>query len=108
MGSVGSWVASVRRETWIRWGIAIGGCAVTLVVFFVWGPGQADVTDRLEDDYDVEQVEWDRGSKVRPERLVVDGRDISDECTVRGAWGSFDDLEIVCTEDVGVGRVETP
>lgn len=100
-----AWLSSVRRETWLRWGIVVIGIAVVLVVRVLWGPGPS-VTAYLEEKYGVEDVQWDRGSKVRPETLIVDGRDISEWCTVTGAWGDVDDAAIRCTRDLGFDRVD--
>jgi len=96
------------RQTRLRWGIVVGGVAAVVLSWVALGPRPEAVSERLEQRYGVAHVEWGPNARFVPEKLVVDGRDLSDVCTVTGAWGSLDDVEIVCTRDVGIGRVETP
>ncbi|QBR92692.1 hypothetical protein [Nocardioides euryhalodurans] len=98
----------VQTETWLRLALGGGTLLVVLVATIVWGPDPEEVATRLEDKYGVDEVFWDQGWSKRRSDLVVDGRDLSDDCTVDGTWGSLDDVEIVCTRDVGIGRVEAP
>lgn len=65
----------------------------------------SDATTLLEEKYGVERVEWDRGSKVREETLIVDGRDISRWCTVTDVYGDKEELAIRCTRDLGFDRM---
>lgn len=72
---------------------------------FAFGADHDAVVRQLEERYDVGQVEWVPKARYEPEKLVVDGRDISEACTVVGASGSPDDARIECQEDLGIGDV---
>jgi hypothetical protein len=98
-------LVGVRRDTWLRWGIVVGGTVAVLLVYLVWGPDTAEVEHRLEEKYGVERVVWGNSARFEKETLVVDGRDIAGECTVSGEWGSLDNVRIECTRDVGIGEV---
>jgi hypothetical protein len=98
-------LADVRRDTWLRWGIVMGGVLLVLTTYWLSGPETSEVEQRLADKYGVSEVRWGNSARFEPEVLVVEGRDISGECTVRGEWASLDNLRIECTEDVGIGEV---
>lgn len=105
MGRIQEWAAGVRRETWARWAIAVGGVLVVWIVTLIWGPNPPVVERQLEETYDVSDVVWQPSWRWQRDTLVVDGRDISDDCIVTGAWWSSHDAKIECSRDVGIGEV---
>lgn len=105
MSAVTQRLAGVRRDSWLRLGIVVGGVLLVLASYLLFGPRTGEVEQRLEEKYDVAEVEWGNSARFESEVLVVDGRDISDDCTVRGEWASLDNLRIECTSDVGIGEV---
>lgn len=80
----------------MRLGIVVGGVLAVLGAYVVAGPDTSEVERTLEEKYGVEQVEWGNSARFESEVLVVDGQDISEDCTVRGEWASLDNLRIEC------------
>jgi len=80
----------------VRLGIVVVGVLAVLAAYVVAGPDAAEVERRLEEKYGVGQVEWGNSARFESEVLVVDGRDISGDCTVRGEWASLDNVRIEC------------
>ena len=72
-----------------------------------WEAGVA-LVDAIDDEeeYGLASVAWTGNARFQPEVLVLDGQDVSDECTVKGEWGSLDDLRIECDTDVGIDALD--
>lgn len=82
-----------RRWFWPAVMVAI------VVGVFAWqlryGPDVEAVERQLEERYDV-SVEWRAGGKYERDTIIVDGRDVSEDCILTGASGSPDDARIEC------------
>ena len=95
-------MSSVTRKKWFTPVLIVSILAVVFLVTMLFGPDQREVEQRLGERYDLASVEWIGNARFQPEVLVLDGQDVSDACTVRGEWGSLDDLRIECDTDVGI------
>ena len=95
-------MSSVTRKKWFTPVLVLSILAVVFLVTAVFGPEQDQVEQRLEEEYGLASVAWTGNARFQPEVLVLDGQDVSDECTVKGEWGSLEDLRIECDTDVGI------
>ena len=99
-------IGAVTRRKWFKPMLLAGTIGVILAVQVLPSAGPDEVVQRLEEKYGAERIVWTGNGRYERDTLVVDGRDVSEECVVEGEWGPLDDLAIDCETDVGIRPVE--
>jgi len=99
-------VPAITRRKWFTPAFIALVVAAVFAQDAIWGPDYPEVVRRLEAKYGVEEIVWQGNGRYERDTLIIDGRDVSDDCVITGDWGPLDDLAIECDGEVSYEPVD--
>jgi hypothetical protein len=99
-------VRRLLRRRGVKPALLVAFVALVVAVQVLPSARHDEVVQRLEEKYGAQEIVWQGNGRYQRDTLVVDGKDVSDECVVTGDWGPLDDLAIECDGHVAFVPVD--